>query len=418
MQVNLQNPVQPSASRSSLRILPILFFFSGASSLIFETIFTRLLTYAFGNTAHAVSTVLAAFLGGLALGAYFLGGWIDRRGATLWTYGTLELLVGIYCFFTPQLFALVTRTYVGLDHLLHLGPWSLTAARFSLSGAVILVPTMLMGGTLPVLARCVAAASPQFQPQVDRLYAWNTLGAALGTLGSTYFLMPTLGVRNTIATACTVNLAIFLAAAAWASWGPSIPGGQGEAASLPTRQSAADPAEKRTYVVLFAGAFLTGVVALAYEVVWTHILSFLIGNTVYAFGVMLFTFLCGLGWGAHVVARRLARPESWAWALAASQLLLALAIFLTLPVWNLIPDVFAQGLERAMEFDVLALGFLLAARAGYVGWKIYRRSLTASFPWGRTLELMVEVLLVGGLLSGRVRSSGSMTRRLSWRASF
>jgi len=134
-------PSPHSGSASPLRFLPVFFFFSGASSLIFETIFTRLLTYTFGNTAHAVSTVLAAFLGGLALGAYSLGRWVDRRGASLLTYGTLELLVGLYCLFIPGLFALLTKAYVGLYHALHLGMGSLTVVRFGLAAVAIVVPT-------------------------------------------------------------------------------------------------------------------------------------------------------------------------------------------------------------------------------------------------------------------------------------
>ncbi len=400
--MTLQSHGRSSASPLLLRLLPVFFFFSGASSLVFETVFTRLLTYTFGNTAHAVSTVLAAFLGGLALGAYVLGRWVDRRGASVWIYGTLELFVGIYCFFVPQLFALITRAYVALYQLLHLGGWSLNAVRFALAGAVILVPTVLMGGTLPVLARCVAAAGGELQREVDRLYAWNTLGAAVGTLASTYLLMPMLGVRGTINMACGANLAIFLGIAAWASRRPQPLPDQSAPVSRAALENVSGSAEKNPRAVLIVGAFLTGFVALGYEVVWTHVLSFLVGNTVYAFGTMLFTFLCGLGLGAWFVAHRLTSSETWARALAGSQLLLGLVIFLTLPLWNRIPDVFAQGLEHAPEFDVLGLALLLVVRIGYVGWKIYRRPLLVSLPWGRIVELLLEVLLLGGLLSGKL----------------
>src|SRR6202158_5160500 len=88
-------------SLNDLRVLPILFFCSGVSSLVFETVFTRLLTYTFGNTAYAASTVLACFLGGLALGAVSIGRWIDRRPPSLRTYGGLELLVGAFCLLVP-----------------------------------------------------------------------------------------------------------------------------------------------------------------------------------------------------------------------------------------------------------------------------------------------------------------------------
>src|SRR2546426_7348129 len=105
----------------STTILQVLFFLSGASSLIFETIFTRLLTYTFGNTAYAVSTVLASFLGGLAVGAFVLGGWLDRRAPSLRFYGGVELLIGVFCLFFPRLFWWLSESYFSLYFRLPLG---------------------------------------------------------------------------------------------------------------------------------------------------------------------------------------------------------------------------------------------------------------------------------------------------------
>lgn len=387
------------ASQSSPRLLSILFFFSGISSLVFETVFARLLTYTFGNTAHAVSTVLAAFLGGLALGAFVLGRWMDRRGSSLLTYGTLELMVAAYCLFTPQIFSWLTQAYVEIYHLLHLGPWSLAVVRFGLAGTVVLIPTILMGGTLPALARCVAAAGEDFQPAVDRLYAWNTMGAAMGTLASIYLLLPGYGVRGTIAIACGIDLGIFLAAAAWSRLKSSLATPPVPAPSLAGTSRGVSWHRERSGLLLL-GAFLTGVAALAYEVVWTHVLGFLIGNTVYAFGIMLFTFLCGLGWGAYLVARHLTWPGVWARALAASQLFLGLVIFVTLPLWNHIPDVFAQGLRQALSLDLMCVAFIIALRMAYVGWTVYKRHPGSPFPWRRVSELGLEagvILLVASV---------------------
>jgi spermidine synthase len=396
--VDSKSSASLSSDSSVLRLLPVFFFCSGASSLTFETIFTRLLTYTFGNTAQAVSTVLAAFLGGLALGAFLVGRWVDRHPPSLWTYGVLELLVVVYCLFLPQLFALLTHTYVALYHQLHLGPSALTLVRFLLAGMVILAPTFFMGGTLPVLARWVAAARRDFEPEIDRLYAWNTLGAALGALASTYLLLPALGVRATIGLACGVNFAIFLGVAVLASR-PAFPAPGEEAAAMPGRAADDSAPWHSSPALLLGGAFLTGAVALAYEVIWTHVLAFLIGNTVYAFGVMLFTFLCGLGWGARLVAQHLRRPASWARWLAASQLLLGLAILLTLPAWNRIPDVFAQGYVKALQIEVLGLACLLVVRMIYAGGKIYRRFSAGTFPWWRVAEVVGEGLLLAVLLS-------------------
>ncbi len=370
------------------RVLPILFFFSGASSLVFETIFTRLLTYTFGNTAHAASTVLAAFLGGLALGALIFGRWVDRRPPSLWIYGVLELMAGIYCIFIPQLFGLLTHGYVALYHRFELGPAALTAVRFGLSALVILVPTIFMGGTLPALARYVSSGRPNCQVEISRLYAWNTLGAALGTLASTYLLMPTWGVKGALAFACGINFSIFLAVALVARRF-KVRDTESRPDTAPASESAPFPGRSFRWL-LIAGAFLTGAVALAYEVLWTHVLAFLIGNTVYAFGVMLFCFLCGLGMGARFVVRRLQDPSLWAKALAASQLLLALSIFGTLRLWDRVPDLFAQGLGRAFEIDVVSILLLLLVRTIYVGSKIYRRPRGARFSWGATTELAIE----------------------------
>lgn len=386
---------QPYAT-SRLRVLPALFFFSGASSLIFETIFTRLLTYTFGNTAHAVSAVLAAFLGGLALGAFLLGRWVDRRPPSLWIYGVLELLVGIYGFFIPELFAWFSQVYVAIYHRFQLGPETLTMVRFGMAALVILVPTVFMGGTLPAAARLIAAGRKDFAPEVDRLYASNTLGAALGTLGSTYLLMPTFGVRGTIGIACGINLVIFLCVALLGTTVQSA-STRKEESSAPS-PSEVTPLAKFNWVLVL-GAFLSGAVALAYEVIWSHILAFMIGNTVYAFGVMVATFLCGLGWGAHLVSRHLRHPTLWARALAACQFFLGLAVFVTLPLWSRVPDLFAQGLMKALEFDLVGVAFVLVLRMTFVAWKIYRRPAKGSIPWPRVCELAVEGVFLAGTLS-------------------
>jgi len=195
----------------STTILQVLFFLSGASSLIFETIFTRLLTYTFGNTAYAVSTVLASFLGGLAVGAFVLGGWLDRRAPSLRFYGGLELLIGVYCLFIPSLFGWLTESYVALYYRLQLGTAGLTTLRVGLSSILILVPSFLMGGTLPAIARFLAARRSDFQSELDRFYALNTLGAASGVLISTYALIPVLGIRGTIVIASSINILIAIA---------------------------------------------------------------------------------------------------------------------------------------------------------------------------------------------------------------
>ncbi len=368
-------PLEPPARLGTL--VRLWFFCSGASSLIFETVFTRLLTYTFGNTAQAASTVLAAFLCGLALGAVGFGWWVDRRGASLRLYAILEFLIGLYCLFIPFLFAALTRAYVGLYQRFDLGPEALLIARFALACITILPPTILMGGTLPVLARWLASRQSEFEPEVSRLYGWNTLGAAAGALASTYLLMPLFGVRATIGVACATNFGIFLSILA-------IGFTARERQTLPEPLNETPPASEalageKWHWILPLGAFLTGSVALAYEVIWTHVQAFTIGNTVYAFGTMLFTVLCGLGIGAQIVARYFRRPEEWGKYLAASQILLALSVMLTLPLWDRLGSIFSSGIQATLDWNLLAVGVLIALRFLYLA--VTRRGRPAGSGW-------------------------------------
>ena len=384
------------------RIILVLFFLSGATSLIFETVFTRLLTYTFGNTAHAVGTVLAAFLGGLALGAYLFGRIVDRWAPSLWIYGILELLVAFYGLLVPHLFSGLTAVYVDLYHRFDLSLSTLTAVRFCLAGVVVLIPTVLMGGTLPALARYVVRRKSALANEITLLYTLNTLGAATGTLISTYLFLPHLGVQGTIWLACGVNGLIFLAVAAISSKqkaGVEIPG---ETRARPAEEpSAASYPQVRA--ILLVAAVLMGALALIYEVIWTHVLAFLVGNTVYAFGMMLFTFLCGLGLGARVVATKLSKSSVGVPALVVSQIALGLAVLLTVPLWNRVPDLFQNGIPGALEYVTLGVGFLVLLRVIHLALRLrvqMKHSKSGSSPSARLVaEFAVWTLVLFVLLA-------------------
>lgn len=360
---------------------------------MFETVFARLLTYTFGNTAYAASTVLACFLGGLALGAVVIGRWIDRRPPSLRTYGGLELLVGAFCLLVPRLFGSLTQFYVALYQRLHLGSAGLTAMRMAFAAALVLLPAFLMGGTLPVIARCLAARKSDFQSDLDGFYASNTLGGASGVLLSTYFLMPLFGIKGTVVLACAINIMIFLVVLLLPSG--ALPneahrGGSFTADAAP--KAVTNPPSDRSGLLL-AGSFLTGAVALAYEVTWTHALSFLIGNTVYAFGLMLFTFLSGLGLGARLVAHHLRRESRWPQSLALSQVLLGLTVFVTLPLWIHVPVLFKFGVQGAYDFDLGVMALLLMGRITYVYRRNRRRTDPRVLPWFREYEAHIAGLV-------------------------
>lgn len=386
----MENPGFKALRRSTptLGILTCLFFLSGASSLIIESIFGRLLSYTFGNTAHAASTVLAAFLGGLALGAFCIGIWVDRRPPSLWIYGVLEALVGIYAIFIPKFFALLTVAYIHICQHYQLGASGLTAVRLGLALIVILPASFLMGGTLPAMSRYIACTHTEFEKTVDALYGWNTLGAATGALVSTYVLIPGIGILGSIYVACSANLFIFLCSAVLARVKRQVIATQQSLLNLVADGRSALKTETSTQMVLLV-SFFTGAAALAYEVIWTHIQVFTIGNTVYAFGITLFVILCGLGLGAQIVSRKFNQPRFWYPTLVGSQLLLGLGVFLTVPMWGQVSGLFGRGYPRIISFNVFGLIAIASLGLALVWLKTRRK--TNSRLW----TISLAVLAVG-----------------------
>jgi spermidine synthase len=296
--------MQPSGRSGLWRngLLFLVFTVSGASGLIYEVLWTRRLTHVFGSTTLAVSTVLAAFMGGLAVGSVLLGGWADRnRPRALRAYGLLELAIGAFGFFVPLLLGAVEGAYVRLAPLLEASPMLFVVAQFLLAGAVLAVPCALMGGTLPVLARWLVGRESEIGGRVGALYAANTLGACAGTAAATYLLLPNAGVRSSELVAVVINVAAGLAALALAQGARSAP-----APSDPEIVSAADaPAGKapaRAQLLLVAIA-LSGFAAMVNEVTWSRLVGLIFGSSVYAFGLMLLLFLAGIAIGSAIYSR-------------------------------------------------------------------------------------------------------------------
>jgi spermidine synthase len=273
-------------------------------------------------------------------------------------YAALEAGIGLYSLFIPALFALLTRVYVAVYHEFHPGPGPLVVIRFALAAAPILIPSFLMGGTLPVLTRYLTASHLAGEAEINRLYGWNTVGAALGTLLSTYLLMPVLGVNATIWAACAADFAIAAVAFYFA-----VPHSGVNTVTPAVARHRTPPEHSGSRALLFGFAFFTGAVALGYEVVWSHVQAFTIGSTVYAFGTMLFTVLCGLGLGAQLVSRRLDAEALWAPALTISQLALGAVVLVTIPLWGHLTFVFEHDVRAAVLLGVAGLiGFRLAWR--------------------------------------------------------
>src|SRR5215218_7714081 len=184
-----------SYSQSTIVLIGVCFVFSGATGLIYEVLWARMLGLVFGATTLAVSTVLAAFMGGLALGSALAGRVGPRIRRPLSTYGWIEIGIGVYALLVPFLFKWVDNLYALIWQQFQPGFFTFSLWRFVLSCLLLLVPTTLMGATLPVLT---GALLRHGAAAVTRLYACNLFGAIIGTLAAGFVLLPSLGVRTTI----------------------------------------------------------------------------------------------------------------------------------------------------------------------------------------------------------------------------
>jgi len=290
-------------------ILLLVFTLSGAAGLVYEVLWSRRLTHVFGSTTLAISTVLAAFMGGLAAGSYAIGAWGDRRPRrALFAYGILELGIGAFGLAVPLLLRAVEAVYLALAPAMDRSPFLFFAVQFLLVAPVLVMPCALMGGTLPLLARWLVARQEEIGAGIGTLYAANTLGAAVGTATATYVLLPRLGVRSSELCAVAVNVASGLAALAIARRSERIAPAPTAAATditgiAPVDPSAALPPRVPSAAPLLWAVALSGFAAMADEVAWARLFGLVFGSSVYAFGLMLLQFLVGISLGSAIFAR-------------------------------------------------------------------------------------------------------------------
>jgi spermidine synthase len=310
--------------------LSLLFFGSGFSGLVYEVTWSRMLTLVFGDTVVAVSTVLAAFMAGLALGSWLAGRTIDARHNTLGIYACLELGLGLSVGLVVLAWLGMQPVYVWLYRQWHTVPILFGAWRFLLGFLVLLLPTMLMGATLPVLSRACVQRQERLGWHVGLLYGSNTAGAVLGCVAAGFWLIGHLGMYQTLAIGATINLLVALLA--WALQRRLVPQ---PAAPVARPESGAAVRGALPWLILLVAAG-SGFAALGYEVLWTRALVFFVGNSTYAFSIMLATFLCGLAVGSLLLARLADRTRRPLVLLGWLQVSIGFAALLTVPLLGLV----------------------------------------------------------------------------------
>ncbi len=303
------------------------FALSGFAALLYQTVWTRELSFVFGTSELAVAAVLAAYMGGLSLGAAVAARIAPRVRRPVWLYGWLELAIAVSALAVPLGIRALGALYVGLlGGAAELQHGSAANALLQLAGsfAVLLLPTALMGATLPLLARYAVHSDREIAARVGGLYAMNTAGAIAGTLCAAFWLIPELGLRRAVWVGAGLNGAVFaLAAVAARGAAPALAvesGSESEASDRSGRAAA------RAAWILPAMA-VSGAVSFAYEVLWTRLLGHVLGASLAAFATMLASFLLGIALGSTAAARFARTRERARTGFALAQLGIALTSY-------------------------------------------------------------------------------------------
>lgn len=341
--VTRSNSPSDDSNRKSIshitRQMGLMFFISGIAALVYQVLFAKELALVFGSTATATFTVLATFLGGMAIGSLLGSILAARISRPLVAYAIVEVAIATFCIATPVLFTAIQKAYVLLAVDITPASPVLLILRVSLGAGVLLIPTILMGITLPLLAQALKTNGNNIGHSVAWLYACNTAGAALGALLTSYFVIPALGVSSTTLVAALLNLLVALAALELSKKLISSATSHRQF----TRNESLNPVSRLLLISAWFSLGLGGLFSLGLEVVYIHLLSIVAGNSVYAFGLMLATFLVGLAIGGECGRRLIDNPKTdrAAW-LTAIQITLAGSVALSTWGWDMIPSYFAS----------------------------------------------------------------------------
>jgi spermidine synthase len=347
-----------SNQSGSTRLIFACFFISGVAGLIYEVLWIRMLGLIFGHTVYAITTVLVAFMGGLALGSYLCGRSSDRINNLLRTYGLLEVGIGAYCILIPWLMKGMGFIYVSIVRSVEL-PFSIfTLLQFTFALLILLVPTTLMGATLPILSRFFVRDLSSVGGQVGKLYAFNTFGAVLGTYLAGFELLPVMGITLTLLIAAILNIGV----------GTLVLCSPHQSTRVAPRRPVSNESGSFGRIKswdklrkwLLVGFTLSGAVSMIYEIAWTRALNLVIGSSTYAFSAILLSFLVGIASGSALFSRYFRNSSITLFWFAVLQLGVGTSAALCYPLFQKLPELFVHAFGFSHSYDfILTLEVLI-----------------------------------------------------------
>lgn len=326
------------SSRLAEKIVCIAFFSSGFCALIYEIVWERWLELIFGVSTYAVAVVITCFMAGLGIGSILFGKIADRTKNTLYIYGIIEIGIGIYALAIPYLLILLKKLYLILPIFTHQGTYINIFLLFLLSSFVLIIPTILMGGTLPLISKFMIKELSSFGKKFSFLYGINTLGGVLGCFITGFFLIKYFGLNITNYFAIAINILFGFIVLVLAKRNKTFQETKikenNNVFIEPNNNNRMYKFSKFNLYLFFLVIFLSGFTALAYEVLWFRALKFVIGSSIYAFSIMLTTFLIGLGIGSIIVGYIIDKDKvNLIILLGLLEIIIAISTFLTFPIF-------------------------------------------------------------------------------------
>lgn len=402
----------PSRVRSTAAYYAI-FFVGGMPALVYQVVWQRVLKLYVGVDIYAAGIIVASFMLGLGIGA-LLGGYVaDRSRRPAAAYALCELLLGAFGVLSIPLFSTVGVRLAGAS----------TSVTMLTTFGLLLLPTVLMGATLPLMCRTLTANDAHIGGHLSRLYAWNTLGAALGALLTTVLVIGMLGLigATLIAAAFNLTLALLVLGLCRFDAADAPPASESDPGASPSTATTGVLGYRDVLLV----SFLSGFVALAYELIWYRLLGNLLHSTVYVFGTLLFFYLVGIGVGSLLARRTIDQPGAvtrfalcqvgiGAWVLLTAALLsygsrlpgirhlLAAATFTS---FHPAPSLVAGHVDTYSLYSLLGLVFWMAVvilpptiLMGYGFPNLLREGATSVGKLGKDLSGVLFVNIVGATI--------------------
>jgi len=413
-----QAGVSVMADGGAAKLVILVYFFSGLCSLMDEVVWVRLFKLTLGNTVYASSIVVSVFMGSLALGALIMGRYADRIVRRLRLYALLELLASASALSLPWVLRFADGLYRWIFVEYNPSPRVLLLVQVLISAVILLVPTMVMGSTLPLLGRYITALQDRVGRLVGRLYALNMLGAAIGCFLAGFVLIRLAGVMGTLYIAAGINLLV-----AFAGWLLSC---FYDIAAVPSDEvTAAQPYStvihqktgRGRYYLLVLAFFTSGLISIGYELLWMRSIVVLLSGSTYVFSAVLTVYLLGNVLGVWIGSRLSKCLKQPAVGFGASLTFLGLMGVLYIPwliMWDLkvlanVATLFGRflvlpGVSRTilplfhstilflLPAIMMGIGFPLALQA----WSSYRHKV------GQTTGLVYGANTIGAVLGGLV----------------